>query len=131
MLEQSCCGTDTVILACSGGSNVGQITNEAAKALTGQGVGRMYCAIGVGAGLPNFIQTTGEGTCIALDGCAVGCVKRALDNAGLQPQVYLVVTELGIEKQPGFAVSEAQIAQVTEAVQQSLPSGGPGCGCCG
>lgn len=49
--EPSCaCGTnDILLLACSGGSSVGQIANDAAKALDGYGQGSMYCTVGVGA----------------------------------------------------------------------------------
>ena len=131
MLEKTCCGGDTIILACSGGSNVGQIANDAAKALTGLGVGRMYCAIGVGAGLENFIKTTREAAqTIAIDGCAVGCVKKAMQNAGLEPTAWVVVTELGIEKKPGFEVTQEQLAQVVGAVDQALGGSGEASGAC-
>lgn len=121
MLEKTCCGGDVLILACSGGSNVGQISNEAAKALTEQGQGKMYCAIGVGAGLQNFIETTRNASaCVAIDGCPMGCVKKALENAGLKADVYVLVTDLGIEKQPGFDAPDDDVAKVTGAVADAL-----------
>ena len=133
MLDKSCCGGNAIILACSGGSNVGQITNEAGKALTGLGVGKLSCAIGVGARLPRFVDSVREAeVCVALDGCPVGCVKTALANVGCAPDVYVVVTELGIAKQPGFEVTPEQVAQVAEAVQAQLsPPSEAAAGCCG
>lgn len=132
MLQGSSGSEETLLLACSGGSNVGQITNEAARMLAVAGRGRMYCAIGVGAGLDSFVSTTAEAaTVVALDGCPVCCVKNALENADLQADVHVVVTELGIEKQPGFDTPAAQVDTVVAAVAESLPGGsGGGCGCC-
>ena len=131
-----CCdgGKGVLILACSGGSNVGQITNEAAKALDQLGQGRMSCAIGVGAQLPAFVEAARDSLCVALDGCAVACVKCALVNAGLAPDVHVVVTGLGIEKQHDFDFTRDQVAEVAGAVAAALeelgvaPVGG-GCGC--
>ncbi len=121
MLEKSCCGGDVLILACSGAANVGQIANEAAKALTESGQGKMYCAVGVGAGLENFIETTrNAAACVAIDGCPMGCVKLALDNAGLEADVYVLVTDLGIEKRPGFDAPAEDVAKVTGAVADAL-----------
>ncbi len=126
MLEKTCCGGDVLILACSGGSNVGQVSNEAAKALTEQGQGKLYCTIAIGAGLENFIETTKQaGACVAIDGCPMGCVKKALENAGLEPNVYVLVTELGIEKQPGLEARDDDVAKVASAVTDALQ--GPAC----
>ena len=126
---------EAVILACSGGSNVGQITNEAAKALDQLGQGRFFCGIGVGAGLPKFIETARNATCVAIDGCEVACMKKALENAGLTPEVYVVVTDLGIEKGHHFDISADQVAEVAGAAAEALEklgatsAGECGCGC--
>ncbi len=121
MLEETCRGGDVLILACSGASNVGQISNEAAKALTQSGQGKMYCAVGVGAGLQDFIETTRSASaCVAIDGCPMGCVKKALENAGLEADVYVLITDLGIEKQPGFDAADDDVAKVSDAVADAL-----------
>jgi uncharacterized metal-binding protein len=97
----ACCSQngDVMLLACSGGSNVGQLTNQAAVELTREGFGKMYCLAGVGANLKGFVKATGEAPeILVLDGCPVGCAKAIMENAGLPMGAYLVVTELGIEK---------------------------------
>lgn len=133
-----CCdgGPGALLLACSGGSNVGQITNEAAKALDQLGLGNMSCAIGVGAQLPAFVEAARNGLCVALDGCGVACVKTALVNAGLAPDAHVVVTDLGVEKQHNFEFTRDQVAQVAGKVVEELEGLGVasigGCGCeCG
>ncbi|MEI6518925.1 MAG: putative zinc-binding protein [bacterium] len=126
----NCCGKgDVLIYACSGGSNVGQISNDAAKALDQTGVGSFFCLIGVGAQLPNFIERTKkEGTTVvAIDGCGVACAKKALENAGCKADTYVVVTDLGIEKGHHFNHTQEEIGKVAQAVADSLKS----LGCCG
>ena len=123
-----CCGTkDVMLLACSGGSNVGQIANDAAKALDRLGQGRMYCLIGVGAQLPSFVDAaTNASTLLAIDGCDVACAKKALANAGLTPDAYVVVTEQGIEKGHHFNYTRDEVAEVAGAAVKAL--GGRCCG---
>jgi len=139
-----CCGQDDVLLfACSGGSNVGQISNDAAKALDQLGLGSMYCLIGAGAQLPTFVERTKqEGTTVVtIDGCGVACAKQALENVGIGSDVYVVVTDLGIEKGHHFDIPDEQVAEVADATAKALAGAcggataagesGCGCGCCG
>lgn len=115
------CGTkDLLLLACSGGSNVGQIANDAAKALEGYGQGSMYCAVGVGAQLPNFVNGVREKPCVAIDGYPVACVRKSLEKVGVKPAVHIVVTELGIKKHGEFDHTNDDIAKVVGAVADAL-----------
>lgn len=103
-MSSPCCQPTAMplILACSGGSNVGQITNQAALELTREGRGKMFCLAGLGANIAGIIKTVREagetGEVIVLDGCALGCAKGIMERAGLPLQTYLVATDLGIEK---------------------------------
>jgi uncharacterized metal-binding protein len=123
--EPTCaCGSkDVLLLACSGGSNVGQIANDAAKALDGYGQGSMYCAIGVGAQLPGFVKDVQRKPCVAIDGCGTGCVLKTLENVGVKPAVHVVVTELGIKKHGAFDHTNDDIAKVVGAVVDALAVG--------
>jgi len=102
MGRKECCETTekmTVIFACAGASNVGQMTNEAAKRLDAQGVGRYFCLAGIAARVSGMIESTkAAGKILALDGCAVACVRKTLKLAGFTPDHYLQVTDQGIEK---------------------------------
>ena len=123
--EPTCaCGTkDILLLACSGGSNVGQIANDAAKALDGYGQGSMHCAIGVGAQLPGFVKDVQKKPCVAIDGCGTGCVLKILDNVGVKPAVHVVVTDLGIKKHGAFDHTNDDIAKAIGAVVDALAAG--------
>ena len=58
MAEECCVPSGNVmILACSGGSNVGQLANQAAVELTQEGFGKMYCLAGIGGHLGGFVQS--------------------------------------------------------------------------
>ena len=50
-----CCGSTSLILACSGASNVGQITNEVAKKLDIEKQGRFFCLAGDGGQLNGMV----------------------------------------------------------------------------
>lgn len=77
-MANECCatGSNVMILACSGGSNVGQLANQAAVELTREGFGKMFCLAGIGGELSGFVQSARDAPeMVALDGCSVGCAK--------------------------------------------------------
>lgn len=118
-MENNCCASNNniMLLACSGGSNVGQISNHAAVELTKEGFGKMYCLAGIGGQLKGFVQSAKDVPVIAaIDGCPVGCARAILKNAGIQAYNYIVLTELGIEKNKNFKLNNEDILRVKEAV---------------
>ena len=118
-----CCGQgDVLLLACSGGSNVGQISNDAAIALDQLGQGSMYCMVGIAAQLPSFVERTKkEGTTVVgIDGCNVACVKKSLEKIGVTADIYVDVTSLGIEKGHHFNHTREEVGQVAQAVSDAL-----------
>ena len=119
----ACGKKDVLLLACSGGSNVGQIANDAAKALDGFGHGSMYCAIGVGAQLPSFAGGVKEKPCVAIDGCPTACVRKVMESVGAKPAVHIIVTELGIKKHGTFDYTNDDIAKVVGAAVDALAAG--------
>ena len=83
-MTEECCtpNGNIMILACSGGSNVGQLSNRAAVELTQEGFGKMYCLAGVGGHLSSFVQSAKDvPQMVAIDGCSVGCAKAILEHA--------------------------------------------------
>ncbi|MFH1489761.1 MAG: putative zinc-binding protein [Pseudomonadota bacterium] len=58
-MAEECCAINgnVMLLACSGGSNVGQLSNRAAVELTQEGFGKIYCLAGVGGLLSGFVQS--------------------------------------------------------------------------
>jgi uncharacterized metal-binding protein len=118
-MSDKCCSRDnTLIFACSGGSNVGQITNEAAKQLDQEGVGKFFCLIGVPTGIEGILANTrGADRVICLDGCDVACGKKALDQAEVPISTYVVATDCGTEKGHHFNIAAAEIEAVCAAAR--------------
>lgn len=115
MKEDKCCcsGGVTTILACSGGSNVGQITNEVAKRLDMAGVGKFFCLAGIGGRVSGMVASVeGSDTVLVIDGCPVACAKKTMESAGLDKYRYVVVTDLGIEKVHDFRLSKEDVEHV-------------------
>ena len=118
--DSTCCaeGAKTLVLACAGGSNVGQVANNVMLGIDRQGYGNAYCLAGVGAALSGFIESAKAGRTILIDGCPVACGKKAFEKYGIEPAKYFVVTELGITKNHDFS----QLEQETQAAMDSIVS---------
>ena len=119
-MAEECCvpGGNIMILACSGGSNVGQLANQAAVELTQEGFGKMYCLAGVGGHLGGFVQSAKDvPEMVAIDGCSTGCAKAILEHAEVPIKSYIVLTELGIEKNKDFNLKKGEIQQVKTAIK--------------
>jgi len=120
-MAETCCagGNDVMILACSGGSNVGQLSNQAAVELTREGFGKMFCLAGIGGKLSGFVQSARDvPVMMAIDGCQVGCAKAILEQAQVPLKHYLVLTDEGIEKNKNFNLSRVDIDRVKAAVKR-------------
>ena len=106
-----------LIFACSGGSNVGQIANEAAKDLTNLGRGKMYCLAGIG-GKDNSIvaSTKAAKRIIVIDGCSVQCARKTLGQSGFIPDLHVIVTDLGIKKKNSFFMDVSEIEAVIDKI---------------
>ena len=122
MAEKCMCEpTDILIFPCSGGSNVGQMANEAAKGLTTVGKGKMYCLAGIGGHVSGIIESTKEAKkLVAIDGCPVACARKTLEHAGFEPDVHVVVTGLGIKKESGFVMDAGDVDRIAKAVMDKL-----------
>ena len=123
MVKETCLckPTEVLIFPCSGGSNVGQIANEAAKELTTRGFGKMYCLAGIGGHISGIIESTKAAKkIIAIDGCPVSCARKTLEHADCPVTVHVVVTELGIKKSSDFHLNDKDIVKVENAVKEKL-----------
>lgn len=119
-MSQECCTTATprMILACAGGSNVGQLSNQAAVELTQEGFGKLFCLAGVGAHLSGFLQSAKDiDDLMVIDGCEIGCAKAILEHAEVPLKNYLVLTDLGIAKNKDLNLNKGEIAQVKAAIK--------------
>lgn len=120
-MSDTCCSESeqTMLLACSGASNLGQLSNQAAVELTREGFGKMFCLAALGAHLPNFIHSAQNVPhLVAIDGCAVGCVKRVLEHAEIPVKSYFVVSDLGIEKTMDTVLNPSEVERVKIGIKK-------------
>ena len=115
------CGTaPKLIFACSGAADVGAIADQAARKLTKDGAGKMFCLAGIGGRVPGIMDTAKSAAKIlAIDGCPLNCVKNTLEQAGFKKFEHLQVADLGMEKGKTPPVPEV-VAKVAEVGASKL-----------
>ena len=88
-----------MIFACSGAADVGAISDRAARKLTTDGKGKMFCLAGLGGRVQGIIDKTGAAArVLAIDGCSLDCAKKTLELAGFSKFMHIRVTDVGMEK---------------------------------
>ena len=117
----SCSSDECLILACSGASNVGQLTNEVAKRLSMEGLGKFFCIVGVGAHISGMVESVrGTKKILVLDGCPAQCAKKCLDHEGFSIYSHLVITDYNIKKNHDFFLNEEDINNIRTICKQKL-----------
>lgn len=118
--KTSCCACEAgpkLIFSCSGAADVGAVADQAARELTKEGVGKMFCLAGIGGRVSGIMKTTEAASDIlAIDGCPLNCVKLCLEQAGFSDFKHLQLDELGLQKGQ-TDVSRETIETVTAAVK--------------
>jgi uncharacterized metal-binding protein len=122
MVEKCLCEAgEVLIFPCSGGSNCGQIANQAVVQLTEEGIGTIYCLAGIGAHDSVMIETAKAAKrVVAIDGCSTACAKRTLEHVGLMVTDWICVTEEGIAKNHQFNIAQEEIELIARRTTESL-----------
>lgn len=110
---------NTLIFACSGLSNTGKLTMQAASTLAFRRPD-LYRAAAAHKGVDEVEDAVSEGfKILALDGCTDRCATKKLDEAELKADVYLMVTELGIEKTRPSDVKPEYVEKIVRAIKEA------------
>lgn len=97
--RHECAGGETLIFACSGAADVGAVSDRAARQMTRDGIGKMFCLAGVGGRVEGIVQKTKAASqIVAIDGCSLDCARKCLEQVGIGSFRHLRVTDLGMEK---------------------------------
>lgn len=116
----SCKGGTQLIFPCSGAADVGEISDRAARLMTAQGHGKMFCLAGIGGSVSGIVASAkGADQLLVIDGCNLDCAKKSLEEKGIQNFSHFRVTDLGIEKSKSPATDQ-RIAQVAGKGQELL-----------
>ena len=121
--SKSCCACDVapkLIFACSGAADVGKISDLAARKLSADGVGKMFCLAGIGGRVSGIMKTTEVAAKIlAIDGCTLNCAGRSLEEAGFTDFEHLELADLDMAKGQ-TEVSDETVSQVTAVAAEKL-----------
>ncbi|RFA25745.1 zinc-binding protein [Alkalilimnicola ehrlichii] len=102
-----------LVYSCSGCSSAAQLTNRLALQLDRAGEAEMSCIAGVGGGVPKLVRLARSGRPIlALDGCALACVRHCLTGQGVEPAHYVQLHTLGVKKRYGEDPAADDMARV-------------------
>ncbi len=88
-----------LVYACSGCSNVAQLTNDLAVVLDREGIAEMSCIAGIGGKIKSLVKVAQSGRpVLALDGCSLNCVRQTLASVNVIPTWHIEVTSFGYKK---------------------------------
>ncbi len=112
----------TLIFPCSGAADVGEISDRIARKLTRDGIGKMFCLAGIGAGLSGFVGSAKAARMnITIDGCAIACSRKIIESLGLEPQSF-ILTDMGLVKGK-TPVEDNVIEEMSEVVKKNITGG--------
>ncbi len=116
------CGDDSVsdcvtnsaptnVYACAGASNVGKISFDLTMALHDLGRYKMGCSVCIGAGdcACGGTETADGSKDLLIDGCKVACLKTMFEKKGITNFHHVIITQLGVRKEPTFDYPEGLI----------------------
>jgi uncharacterized metal-binding protein len=87
------------VFPCSGAADVGEISDKAARQLSGTHGTKMYCMAGIAAGIETMTETAKNTRGIlAIDGCPMECNRKILEKNGFCGFEHVVITSLGMAK---------------------------------
>jgi uncharacterized metal-binding protein len=90
---------EKLIFSCSGAADVAEIADRAARQLSREGAGKMFCLAGVGGRVADIVERTAAASgIVVIDGCEKDCGKHCLLGAGITAFAHVRVTDLGMDK---------------------------------
>ena len=106
----------SALVTCSGVSNTGRLTTQAAQILLRRKPGQyVWLHVKQSAAMLDAELTDAE-KIIVLDGCTDCCASRKLEAAGHAADLHIIATALGIEKKGMGEVRYDEIETVIGAV---------------
>jgi uncharacterized metal-binding protein len=114
----------TVVYACSGCSDAGELADRIARRLALEGAAEMSCLAGIGGRVKPLVNKAASAERIlAIDGCPLNCTQHTLELAGFKNFEHLELQKLGMRKN-SCPVTDERIAVGVEAAKKML-SGEP------
>ncbi|MCX5888031.1 MAG: putative zinc-binding protein [Deltaproteobacteria bacterium] len=95
----SCSSAPKLIFPCSGASDVGGLTDRAARQMTVDQTGKMFCLAGIGGRVEGIMANTkAAARVLVIDGCKEECARKTMELAAFKDFQHLRLTDMGFEK---------------------------------
>ena len=95
----SCSSAPKFVFPCSGASDVGGLSDQAARQMTLNGTGKMYCLAGIGGRVDGIMANTrGAARLLVIDGCPQECARKTMELAGFKGFQHLTLAGMGFKK---------------------------------
>ncbi len=113
-------GPGTVIYACSGCSDAGELADRTARRLSAAGLGKMSCLAGIGGRVKPLLRVAREaGRILVIDGCPLNCARHTLVSAGIEHFQHLSLDRFGLRK-GSVPVTPENLATAVHAAESLL-----------
>lgn len=118
----ACGGAPSLLFACSGAADVGEIADQAVRLASKNGVGKMFCLAGVGGRVSGIVKSTeAAAKIVAVDGCPLNCARKTLEEAGFGNFAHIQLGDMGFVKGQSPATSQA-LGVVADKIKNVLQS---------
>lgn len=115
----NCNSENKIVLACSGASDIGHLSDLASRNLRDSGLCKMSCLALAGAGIEDFLNTFRKSDLLVIDGCSLDCGKTIMNKNGINNYRHLRLTDLGYKKGE-TTITEEIIQHVAKEAEKSF-----------
>ena len=118
----ACGGAPSLLFACSGAADVGEIADQAVRLASKNGVGKMFCLAGIGGRVSGIVKSTeAAAKIVVVDGCPLNCARKTLEEAGFANFAHIQLGDMGFVKGQSPATSQA-LGVVADKIKNVLQS---------
>jgi uncharacterized metal-binding protein len=97
--ECACGKAPRLVFACSGASDVGAVSDQAARRVSRLKLASMGCLVAVANGLAFAMDPVKAAErIVVIDGCPENCAKMIMERAGVTSYDHIQLAELSMEK---------------------------------
>jgi uncharacterized metal-binding protein len=111
------------LVTCSGISNTGKLTTQAAQILMQRKPGAFAWMHAKQSAASLEAEAGDAELVIVIDGCTDCCATKKLTAAGITPNIHIIATDLGIVKNGMADVQYHEIETVISAVDRHISGG--------
>ena len=106
-----------IVYACSGCSNMAQVTHDIALSMHAAGSAEMSSISGIGGNVEAIIEKANTGRdIIAIDGCHHQCAKECLLQHGLKETHHFILKDMRLKKTDDEPISLRESAKLLKTI---------------